>query len=634
MTEDLEQILSNLEMEQLKEVAQKHGIDCEECKEKEEYIIQISDSQKVTSEDVQSLFGMDTTTTSSPSEDSMPSFNDAEQLMQETKSIFDSGDYITTISKATEAIDCGSKALNGFYSKVLTYAIRSSENMISNLKDMEIDVSPIEEILGNAKASYDNQEFESTGAIISQLKDSVGELLSAHGQKISDLIESTQSIIDRAREMGADVVEAEKKLNDAKELHAKGSLPFAFDSVKESESLAEAANDNRIKDVQEIISRSGKIIEDAKYLHAPVSEAESLLETAQNAFDSEDYISAIENAEKASESANSARDEQIQRALSLQEKINVGEAATGGSVAQEPSGAGAEQETVSSEAEQKAKPSAKEEGMVCPKCEGEPSYVEQYDRYYCYTCSEYIEPVAKEEEKEEAKEEPAKEEAKVCPKCEEEASYVEQYDRYYCYTCSEYIEPVAKKKEEKLEEEKVDEEAEAKETAKVCPKCDSEASYVEQYDRYYCYTCSEYVEPVGKEEEEKPKEEVIQEEKEAAKVCPKCGGEPTYVEQYDRYYCYSCNEYIVPKGKEEEKAKEEEEKPKAAEKVCPKCEGEVTYVDQYQRYYCYTCNSYVEPKEKEPKKEATENVCLVCGQDATYVEQYQRYYCYTCNKYL
>lgn len=40
-------------------------------------------------------------------------------------------------------------------------------------------------------------------------------------------------------------------------------------------------------------------------------------------------------------------------------------------------------------------------------------------------------------------------------------------------------------------------------------------------------------------------------------------------------------------------------KPEEAVKVCPECGGVPTYIEQYQRYFCHACNKYVEPVEKE-----------------------------------
>ena len=530
MAEEIKQILSGLEIEQLKDLVEMYGIDCSGCERKEEYIAAILSSLKVKADDLRSVLGTGPKMYTGSGSDSMPKFADAEQLLRETKNKFESGDYLNTIDKATEAIDLGSKALNAFYGIGLSYAIRSSENMMSTVKDAGIDTTPLEQVLGQAKQSFENQEYEGAGKIIGQIRDAMSDLYKQHVQKVNELIEVTQSLLDDAKKMGSDISEAETILQNARDMMASNSLPTALESLKQSEKLAKTAKENRVKEISDIITKAGEAIEEARYLNAPVAEAESLLENARNAFDSEDYILALENANKASEAANAAREDQIQRVLKVQEKIKPTQAAVVESevkIITEPSETfEAEEELISEEEEtfeEIAEPKPTETIKVCPKCGGEPTYVEQYQRYYCYTCSEYIEPKEKtiEEKIEEvAKPKPAKV-TKVCPTCGGEPTYVEQYKRYYCYTCSEYIEPVEKGVEEKPKPAKV---------TKVCPTCGGEPTYVEQYKRYYCYTCSEYVEPVEK--------------KSSAKTCPTCGGEPTYVDQYKRYYCYTCNKYL------------------------------------------------------------------------------------------
>ena len=40
------------------------------------------------------------------------------------------------------------------------------------------------------------------------------------------------------------------------------------------------------------------------------------------------------------------------------------------------------------------------------------------------------------------------------------------------------------------------------------------------------------------------KKVVSTEEEKFVPTCPTCGEEPTYVEQYQRNYCYTCNKYL------------------------------------------------------------------------------------------
>ena len=108
MTQELEQILSELELEQLKDLAQRYGIDCSGCERKEEFIAAILNSQMLRAEDLRSVLGTGPIMGTVTGSESRPKFEEAQQLLQETKNTFDSGDYIGTIDKATKAIDLGS----------------------------------------------------------------------------------------------------------------------------------------------------------------------------------------------------------------------------------------------------------------------------------------------------------------------------------------------------------------------------------------------------------------------------------------------------------------------------------------------------------------------------------------------
>ncbi len=85
--------------------------------------------------------------------------------------------------------------------------------------------------------------------------------------------------------------------------------------------------------------------------------------------------------------------------------------------------------------------------------------------------------------------------------------------------------------------------------------------------------------------------------------CPTCGGELTFLEQYQRYYCLRCQRY-APEGYGARGAKR-----------CPTCGGVLSYVAQYDRFFCYRCNAYAtqevsaspaeeaKPAEPQPAKE-------------------------------
>ena len=62
--------------------------------------------------------------------------------------------------------------------------------------------------------------------------------------------------------------------------------------------------------------------------------------------------------------------------------------------------------------------------------------------------------------------------------------------------------------------------------------------------------------------------------------CPNCGSELSFLEQYNRHYCYSCNRY-APEGFAE-----------GGPKKCPNCGGILSFVAAYGLQYCYRCGIY------------------------------------------
>jgi hypothetical protein len=455
--DELRQELSKLDLDQLKAIVESYGIECSDCEIKDEYINCISDSQKITVEEIRSHFDSELVEFSSEEGDMMPGFEDAEKLLKETKTKFDSGDYNASIDLATEAIGAGANALNSLLGLGLSYAIKSSEKLLVDLKNMDIETSSVEEVLASARESLENKEFGSTKNIVSQLKESFSNLSQKQGERIIELLNTAQSQVDEAKEIGSNVAEPEQKLKLAREQANAGAYIQALGAINESENLAKSAKEARIAQINEIINNAETKIDEAKYVNANAAEADALLEEARGAFTNEGYVLALEKAEAASESANTSRDEQIKRVMKLQEKMTASSAIESSEeqVSEEPSEASFEVEEPKDEpetqifeeapSEEVAEQPSKETEGVCPTCEGEPTWVEQYDRWFCYTCNEYITPKEKEVvTKEEAAEEKAPEGVsaeveKICAKCESEPTWVEQYDRWFCYTCNEYI---------------------------------------------------------------------------------------------------------------------------------------------------------------------------------------------------
>lgn len=64
-----------------------------------------------------------------------------------------------------------------------------------------------------------------------------------------------------------------------------------------------------------------------------------------------------------------------------------------------------------------------------------------------------------------------------------------------------------------------------------------------------------------------------------------------------------------------------------AEHPCPTCGRELTYISQYNRYYCYSCQRYA------PAGARAKNACPTCGSTMRWIEQHRRWWCDSCQRY-
>ncbi len=67
-------------------------------------------------------------------------------------------------------------------------------------------------------------------------------------------------------------------------------------------------------------------------------------------------------------------------------------------------------------------------------------------------------------------------------------------------------------------------------------------------------------------------------------ACPTCGSDLRYIQEYDRHYCYDCDNY-APEGYGGGKGL-----------TCPRCGGVLSFIREYNRYFCHRDDEYM-PQE-------------------------------------
>ncbi|MBN1151000.1 hypothetical protein JXA84_07270 [candidate division WOR-3 bacterium] len=203
--------------------------------------------------------------------------------------------------------------------------------------------------------------------------------------------------------------------------------------------------------------------------------------------------------------------------------------------------------------------------------------------------------------------------ALICPKCNKNTRYIEQYDRYWCDTCGEYMPVGFGKKQDTAPEEAINikeieivspqeedeeileaavEQVSTEDEGLKCAFCGKKVRFIEQYQRYWCDNCEKYM-PLDfgleKIEVVPPSKPIVEEKplsknEENAVLCPKCGGNTTYVSKYNKYWCENCSEYVQPIYAKEPDID------KSTSKTCPDCGEKLVKCEPCRHWWCPVCD--------------------------------------------
>ncbi len=119
------------------------------------------------------------------------------------------------------------------------------------------------------------------------------------------------------------------------------------------------------------------------------------------------------------------------------------------------------------------------------------------------------------------KDEEEEDEDGLCPYCYETMEYFDEHEEWYCYSCESYHEPMPAK-ERKPKKVKVNKtkgrsggrrgqarQAQAgrgrrpQQNLPACQNCYASLTYLEEYDRWYCYECERYAEPEQRQQRQR-----------------------------------------------------------------------------------------------------------------------------------
>lgn len=220
------------------------------------------------------------------------------------------------------------------------------------------------------------------------------------------------------------------------------------------------------------------------------------------------------------------------------------------------------------------------ESYRCIACGNIVLFEDQYQMWWCDRCSRYVE---EDMLRPDAGESPYEEEEEyTCEKCDTSLTFVEEYQRWWCDGCRKYIE---EGREEPIELEPVSKERSGFSPDVIyCEKCDKAMRFVDVYQMWWCEKCEKYL---GEDEEVI---EVSPKRDKSSRRSPPMKEKREYERSPDM-----AGEYAQrpPEHFDPQVAHGHQARPDHPIYPCRKCGTVLKFIDQYQRWWCDGCYEYV-----------------------------------------
>ncbi len=151
------------------------------------------------------------------------------------------------VDKTLQEIAEKSEFLQKEQSKNIKEAIFSVEEFIAQARELGADVKKARDLLRNAEDAFDAKKFKKVHQFLDKAKQAAEEARRDRIQGLSDSLLFVKTILDDARDIGADVSEADELYTKAKGAFDQEDYGECKVLVKEVEQLALKLQDNQIK---------------------------------------------------------------------------------------------------------------------------------------------------------------------------------------------------------------------------------------------------------------------------------------------------------------------------------------------------------------------------------------------------
>jgi len=415
---ELENDLSKLKVKELKELAKERNINISGCKTKKEYIARIvshmpsqhaeliTEDEIETEEDggvvrkdvvsphdsdgeIETILKEVTTMTDeeiaevderlNSVKDKTVEFTDMRDMQRRAEFSKNKRQYPDLMAHLEASISRGEARFRRFQGIGLSLAILSSEKTIDSFKSLGIGVDYPASLLLEAKRDFALGDYDDASSIVVKIRDLTMNLHREYREKLENRLGLLSARIRDTENIGADMGNVNIAMADATKTLEDDRL---LDCSSLLDRLESAINDSWIQRtalIRVTIEFVATLIEDARDIGGDVKEAKEKLEDARKLFDEEKFQECIEMTIEAEKVVTELIRQQAQRAQTLlktlEERYSVASADT------HLRRARVETSISGLDLVESKKP--------CPACGKALSFIEKYNRWYCYSCEQY-----------------------------------------------------------------------------------------------------------------------------------------------------------------------------------------------------------------------------------------------------
>jgi hypothetical protein len=242
------------------------------------------------------------------------------ELIDKVEEKIDDGDFDSVSEYINRANIISSELLLEEKAQTYLERVQRSREFLSKLESSGISTDELDELVVKSEEAIEQKDFQQYEEVIEDLESRSHELLLERWNDISPtLISSTKEIIDKSRDIGADVEKAEDFLAEAENIM--GGEDFDVMSVEELLEKAELeAKHSWIERktflAEEAMTSTQSKIDETREMGVDTSEAESLINEVESMFKDEDFDLIDEQLKKVNDIVQSSQREQKSKIVS------------------------------------------------------------------------------------------------------------------------------------------------------------------------------------------------------------------------------------------------------------------------------------------------------------------------------